>query len=401
MLLTLRSIPIIPSLQWRDVLIGAVTLGYVLLVLVLPPAQRAAPASLTLLLTALAAGVRGTRVGVALVLVLVAFHAVFQPASAFLSAGSAFGNATLFPLAAGVGWMRSLQLRVREQAAIINDQRRTSEYRASQLAEALGDVGGARDLEAALEALLRGTVSLLGSRHGVARVVDPETGEWIVEMRLTRDGGLEIARRPGSPRPGTYGEALLGGAPAVLVKDYASAELAGYALRKNVLADGFRSAVHVPIISRGRPTGILSVNHPNPGFFGPVELSLAGVLAARAGGAVERARLESTRSRMEEERARLDGAMLVARTVAHEVNNALAPVLGYAELLGLRPDLAADPTAAPYVQAIVDGAVLAAEKIHRLQQIIRLEERDSVLGTDRPLLDLERSTAPAEPVLAI
>jgi len=397
MLATLRFLPF---LQWRDALIGAVTFGYVVLVLALPLEQRADPAALTLLLTALTAGLRGTRVGMTLVLALLAFHGVAQPASAFFSVGSAFGSVALFPLAAGVGWMRALQLRVREQGTIIDVQRRTSEHRASQLAEVLGAVGGARDLEAALVALLRGTVSLLGSRHGVARVVDPDTGEWIVEMKLTQEGGLDIARRPGPPLPGTYGEALLGGAPPVLVRDYAGVELSGYAHRNGVLKDGFHSAVHVPIIAGGRPTGILSVNHPEPGFFGPVDLALAGALAARAGDAVERARMQAIGSQMEEDRARLDGALLVARTVAHEVNNALAPVLGYAELLGLRPDLAADPAAMSHLQAIMDGASLAAEKIRRLQQIIRLEERDSVLGADRPLLDLERSTAPASRALS-
>ena len=390
----------LPFLQWRDWLIAAITLGYVLVLLALPQEFREAALPLTMIPTALAAGLRGMRVGMALVLVLVASHAAIYSSGNLIGVSSAIGHGALFLLAIWIGWMRSMQLRVRGQAATVDGQRRTSERQANQLAEALGSVGGARDLEAALEALLRGTVSLLGSRHGVARVVDPDTGEWILEMKLTQEGGLDIARRPGPPLPGTYGEALLGGAPPVLVRDYAGVELSGYAHRNGVLKDGFHSAVHVPIIAGGRPTGILSVNHPEPGFFGPVELALAGALAARAGDAVERARMQAIGSQMEEDRARLDGALLVARTVAHEVNNALAPVLGYAELLGLRPDLAADPAAMSHVQAIMDGASLAAEKIRRLQQIIRLEERDSVLGADRPLLDLERSTAPASRALA-
>lgn len=104
----------------------------------------------------------------------------------------------------------------------------------------------------------------------------------------------------------------------------------------------------------------------------------------------ERVRLE----REWAQRARLDGALLVARTAAHEINNALAPVAGYAELLANRAQVAADPQMSSYVACIRQAAAETAARVHRLQRIVRLEEVESALGPRRPVLDLERSSAP-------
>ena len=89
--------------------------------------------------------------------------------------------------------------------------------------------------------------------------------------------------------------------------------------------------------------------------------------------------------------AKLEGALLVARTAAHQLNNALAPVVGYAELLSVMPDVARSPTANTYVRSISEGATLCADLVQRLQRIVRLEETPSPLGPDKPLLDLDRS----------
>jgi PAS domain S-box-containing protein len=93
------------------------------------------------------------------------------------------------------------------------------------------------------------------------------------------------------------------------------------------------------------------------------------------------------------ERTRLDGALLVARTVAHEINNALSPVAGFAELLALRPEVARDPQAASYVRLIREAAMDVTAKVRRLQAIVRLQEQSALAGAGMPVLDLERSTA--------
>ncbi|MBI3973772.1 MAG: GAF domain-containing protein [Chloroflexi bacterium] len=94
------------------------------------------------------------------------------------------------------------------------------------------------------------------------------------------------------------------------------------------------------------------------------------------------------------QQTRLEGALLVARRVAHDVNNALMPISGFAELLMLRPTVVNDPTVATYVELIRQAGDDIAAKVQQLQRIIRLEEDTSVLGPDRPVLDLERSTTP-------
>lgn len=107
----------------------------------------------------------------------------------------------------------------------------------------------------------------------------------------------------------------------------------------------------------------------------------------------------TTRVELENERAtraRLDGALLVARTVAHEINNALVPVVGFTELLSLRPAVKMDPVARRYLTLMEEAAASMTEKVRRLQRIIRLEETTEHLGPDQPILDIARSTAPLD-----
>jgi DNA-binding response OmpR family regulator len=89
------------------------------------------------------------------------------------------------------------------------------------------------------------------------------------------------------------------------------------------------------------------------------------------------------------ERARLDGALLVARTVTHEINNAISPVVGYAELLSLIPAVGADPTAAGYARSISEAAAHVADRVRRLRQVTRLEESALQMGPGQPVLALD------------
>jgi signal transduction histidine kinase len=93
------------------------------------------------------------------------------------------------------------------------------------------------------------------------------------------------------------------------------------------------------------------------------------------------------------ERLRLDGALLVARTAAHELNNALSPVVGFADLLSSRTAVTGDAEAMQYVERITAAAEEAAEIVRRLQNITRLEADESPLGPGYEILDLEKSTA--------
>ncbi|HEV2122379.1 MAG TPA: hypothetical protein VGW38_06360 [Chloroflexota bacterium] len=112
--------------------------------------------------------------------------------------------------------------------------------------------------------------------------------------------------------------------------------------------------------------------------------------------AVETARELETLRRAQEEAARLEGAVLAARTAAHRINNTLSPVAGYAELLTLNGAVTADPAAVLYAQQIMHAAHTAAEEIAHLQRLVRLQEDPMGHASGIPILDLDRSAAPAE-----
>lgn len=91
------------------------------------------------------------------------------------------------------------------------------------------------------------------------------------------------------------------------------------------------------------------------------------------------------------ERLRLDGAMLVVRTMAHQINNSLAPLVGFSELLSQRTAVMQDPQAMSFAKLLNEASDDLAQKVRRLQHIVRLEEDVETLGPDQPLLDVERS----------
>jgi C4-dicarboxylate-specific signal transduction histidine kinase len=116
-----------------------------------------------------------------------------------------------------------------------------------------------------------------------------------------------------------------------------------------VKRDRIRAFVCVPIHSRGRILGTLSLGRRNGAPFDEPEVALVEATADQIGIALDNARLYSeTRRQLEE--LKLAQAQLVraeklsavgelASGVAHEINNPLTTILGQAHLLGARPDL--------------------------------------------------------------
>jgi hypothetical protein len=88
------------------------------------------------------------------------------------------------------------------------------------------------------------------------------------------------------------------------------------------------------------------------------------------------------------EHARLDGALLAARTAAHEINNVLVPTAGYAGRLARDPRLPADLRAVAAEAAA--GALEAGRILDRLQDLTRIEETDWGGGLGATI-DLARS----------
>ena len=83
---------------------------------------------------------------------------------------------------------------------------------------------------------------------------------------------------------------------------------------------------------------------------------------------------------------RLDGAIKTARLVAHELNNRLSIVIGYASFL----DDANGPISPRIIREIATGAEAASAIVERLQRIIRFEEISTSVG---PMLDLDAAVS--------
>jgi CheY-like chemotaxis protein len=89
-----------------------------------------------------------------------------------------------------------------------------------------------------------------------------------------------------------------------------------------------------------------------------------------------------------EEQARLAGAKLAARTAHHLLNTPLSLALGYGELLAEDPRLLDELRS--MAREVVASVESAAELLHRLQRINRLEQRDPDLPGGS-ILDLAKS----------
>ena len=244
-----------------------------------------------------------------------------------------------------------------ERARLLQAERHRAQQ-AERLAATLAGVAAAPDLVSALEALLRGAITLLAGDDGAARLYGPAPGERLLELNVKDDGRLITRVNPPPLRPETYSARLQTGGPSVLVTDFLAldpAEYAGYDTMKNM---GMRSAVLVPIETSAGRIGSLAVNHRQPDFFGPADLGLAEALAAQAAAVIERARLDAERqaavraredaldeiARQAEELARREAEADALReldrmknellsTMSHELRTPLTVVHGYAQYL--------------------------------------------------------------------
>jgi signal transduction histidine kinase len=209
---------------------------------------------------------------------------------------------------------------------------------AEQVIRTLAQVGAAGDTEAALEALLRGAMALLGGVGGVARAFDTRTRENTLLLAIRLDGTFDHHRQRHPVPAGSMAEAMMEGGPALVIEDYLALDPAVYSLYASMQRQGIRSSVNVPIQAHGQRLGSLHVNHHRPGAFGSADLHIAEALAFQAGAAIERAVLvEGERAQMQ---ARLAaearfGALKdeFVALVSHELRTPLTSIKGFADLL--------------------------------------------------------------------
>jgi C4-dicarboxylate-specific signal transduction histidine kinase len=141
-----------------------------------------------------------------------------------------------------------------------------------------------------------------------------------------------------------------------------------------VREDGIRGFVCVPVHSRGRILGTLSLGRQTEVPFDEPEVALLEATADQVGIALDNARLYSESLRRLEE-LRLKQAQLVhaeklsavgelASGVAHEINNPLTTILGQAQLLMERNDIS--PHVRDRIKVVADEASRAARIVQNL-----------------------------------
>jgi two-component system, NtrC family, sensor kinase len=229
-------------------------------------------------------------------------------------------------------------------------------------------------VRAAVEALTHVTGHEVSSLHLIS-----EDGKWLL---LQGDRGLSNQLREVNRRL-PMGEGLIGKVGAtggtVCVSDVmATAELFPPA-RMAVRSARMRGFVCVPLRSRGRILGTLSLGRRTAAPFNEREVALVQATAHHIGIAVDNARLYSeTRRQLDELKLtqsqlihaeKLSAVGELASGVAHEINNPLTTILGQSHLLAGAADL---PEAArERIRIITEETVRAARIVHNLLTFAR------------------------------
>jgi signal transduction histidine kinase len=89
------------------------------------------------------------------------------------------------------------------------------------------------------------------------------------------------------------------------------------------------------------------------------------------------------------EAAKLEGVLLAARTMQHEINNQLGVTVGYAELLAQDPSLSLEQR--EMAQTALQGAERASSLLNQLRTLTRLDMQH-VGAPDGPVLALNRGS---------
>lgn len=227
-----------------------------------------------------------------------------------------------------------------------------------------------QDGAAVLASLLDTAVAAVGADGAAVYRWDEAHGRLAAVYNTLPTAGAADFVHPGE---GAVGQAAERRAP-VVVNDYQAAD----GMLESAVRAGTRACAAVPLLQEARLLGGLAVVSYDPAKrFTADDLETIELLASTASATL-----------VGLEQARLSGALLAARTVQHEVNNQLVPVLGFAELMSLDPALPEHLRAA--AEEVARGAEAAAATIQRLRRIDRLEETHWGPGVGSTI-DLARS----------
>jgi signal transduction histidine kinase len=136
----------------------------------------------------------------------------------------------------------------------------------------------------------------------------------------------------------------------------------------------------VPLRLREENIGVLEVVDKLDGDFDSDDLNVAETLAASASIALENARLvEKLQTQTEDLRSRNEELDAFAHTVAHDLQNPLARILGYAELLGWDSQQLTEDDRRQAVQVITDNAQKMSTIIRELLMLSSVRKTEVVV----------------------
>lgn len=157
------------------------------------------------------------------------------------------------------------------------------------LYEAAKSVSGTLDLRTVLDSLVSVTCRAFGYENGALLMVDPETGDLVVDAAYGHRESV-IGKRL-APGVGITGAVARTGTP-IAVDDVRQDS------RYHRVDDRTRSELAVPLIAEGKVLGVFNVESARPAAFGARDLNMLTTLASYAVIAIQNARLYEQAQRL-------------------------------------------------------------------------------------------------------
>jgi signal transduction histidine kinase/CheY-like chemotaxis protein len=242
------------------------------------------------------------------------------------------------------------------------------------------------DLASVFHVLLGHLEDRLGIDFGSACTFTPERGEFVVVAHGPNSGAVASAtgQRIGEPLP--LAPSFLAGCERGEIFSLISSERS--ALTQQLIRAGLHYALAVPLQAEGKLLGVLLVGRCAQVEFTAADSNFLQNLGEHVALAARQAQLytelqnayrglhAAQQSALQQERLRALGQ--IASGIAHDINNALAPVLGFADLLE-RCETNVSPRGIRFLHAIRTAAQDIVTIVGRMREFYRQREPDEPL----------------------
>ena len=237
---------------------------------------------------------------------------------------------------------------------------------------------------------------LLPADHAVGLVLDATSGEFSVVS--TAGTQVTIPIPVGSK---TFDSTIL--SPAADGGGHNLSDTGGHLddFAYRFAASGLHSVLGHTLTANGETYGAIIVARQQPGALGPAEVELMNAVGASVAQAIYGARLvenlrvmnaelvETQQQAMRQERLRALGQM--AGGIAHDINNALSPVVGFSDML-LQDSGNLDDHSRKLLQLIRLAALDISRIVERMRQLYRDREADGLTFQPVDIRQMVRET---------